>query len=215
MLLQSSWTKVYEAWKDLTSMLVRGYNHFNFPAWTVPSLYVVGKYLRLFAIRSDAERTRAASFPTTGASLMQDDFDPEAEKQAQLRDCEQHLKRIFTLCLNDRYVRLSRKFTSTDLSRAELHESRKWGIYYVINLLFKTYFKLNSASLSRTILKTLAVYKEKGDMPPLEAYPKSHRVTFKYYEGVLFFLEENYLEVGGCTLLHFTIPLTPTRQRNI
>lgn len=33
---------------------------------------------------------------------MQDDFDPEAEKQAQLRDCEQHLKRIFTLCLNDR-----------------------------------------------------------------------------------------------------------------
>lgn len=176
---KSSWTKVYEAWKDLTSNLIRGYNHFNFPAWTVPSLYVVGKYLRLFAIRSDTERTRAASFPTTGASLMQDDFDPETEKQAQLRDCEQHLKRIFTLCLND---------------RAELHESRKWGIYYVINLLFKTYFKLNSASLSRTILKTLAVYKEKGDMPPLESFPKSHRVTFKYYEGVLFFLEENYLE---------------------
>jgi COP9 signalosome complex subunit 12 len=92
---------------------------------------------------------------------------------------------------------LSRSCTDADLSRAELHESRKWGIYYVINLLFKTYFKLNSASLSRTILKTLAVYKEKGDMPPLESFPKSHRVTFKYYEGVLFFLEENYLEVGG------------------
>ncbi|KAK0384207.1 hypothetical protein NLU13_8295 [Sarocladium strictum] len=176
---KSSWTKVYESWRDLTSTLVRGYNQFNFPAWTVPSLYVIGKYLRLFAIRSDAERSRGASLPATGASLMQDDFDPESEKQAQLRDCEQHLKRIFTLCLND---------------RAELHESRKWGIYYVINLLFKTYFKLNSASLSRTILKTLAVYKDKGDMPPLEAFPKSHRVTFKYYEGVLFFLEENYIE---------------------
>lgn len=33
-------------------------------------------------------------------------------------------------------------------------------------------------------------------MPPLEMFPKSQRVTFKYYEGVLFFLEENYLEVG-------------------
>lgn len=31
-------------------------------------------------------------------------------------------------------------------------------------------------------------------MPPLESFPKSQRVTFKYYEGVLFFLEENYTE---------------------
>lgn len=33
-------------------------------------------------------------------------------------------------------------------------------------------------------------------MPPLESFPKSQRVTFKYYEGVLFFLEENYTEAG-------------------
>ena len=32
-------------------------------------------------------------------------------------------------------------------------------------------------------------------MPPLNAFPASQRVTFKYYEGVLFFLEENYVEV--------------------
>ncbi|KAH6999877.1 hypothetical protein EDB80DRAFT_725658 [Ilyonectria destructans] len=176
---KSSWTKVYESWKELTSMLIRGYNSYNFAAWTIPSLYMVGKYLRLFAIKSDEERNRTANDPTVGASLMQDDFDSEADKQGQLRDCEQHLKRIFTLCLND---------------RAPLEESRKWGIYFIINLLFKTYFKLNSASLSRTILKTLAVYKDKGDMPALEMFPKSQRATFKYYEGVLFFLEENYVE---------------------
>lgn len=80
------------------------------------------------------------------------------------------------------------------MTRASLEESRKWGIYFVINLLFKTYFKLNSASLSRTILKTLMAYR--GDMPPLEMFPKSQRVTFKYYEGVLFFLEENYVQVS-------------------
>lgn len=76
-----------------------------------------------------------------------------------------------------------------------MDQSRKWGIYFIINLLFKTYFKLNSASLSRTILKTLSVYNDKGDMPPLDAFPKAQRVTFKYYEGVLFFLEENYVQV--------------------
>jgi COP9 signalosome complex subunit 12 len=32
-------------------------------------------------------------------------------------------------------------------------------------------------------------------MPDLASFPKSQRVTFKYYEGVLFFLEENYVEV--------------------
>jgi COP9 signalosome complex subunit 12 len=90
-------------------------------------------------------------------------------------------------------------------SRAPLEESRKWGIYFVINLLFKTYFKLNSASLSRTILKTLAVYNDKGDMPPLEMFPKSQRVTFKFYEGVLLFLEENYNKVSVLLLVKATV----------
>ena len=65
---------------------------------------MIGKYLRLFAIKSDEERRRTSADPSGGASLMQDDFDPELESQGQLRDCEQHLKRMFTLCLNDRYV---------------------------------------------------------------------------------------------------------------
>lgn len=99
---QSTWTKAYEAWRDLTSVLIRGYNSFGFEAWTIPSLYMVGKYLRLFAIKSDEERSRSSVDPAAGATIMQDDFDPEQEKQQQLRDCEQHLKRIFTLCLNDR-----------------------------------------------------------------------------------------------------------------
>lgn len=37
---------------------------------------------------------------------------------------------------------------------------------------------------------------ETGTLPPLEAFPKSQRVTFKFYEGVLYFLEENYLQVS-------------------
>ncbi|GKT64651.1 COP9 signalosome complex subunit 12 [Colletotrichum tofieldiae] len=172
----SSWTKVYETWKEFTTALIRGYTNYGFEAWTIPCLYTAGKHLRLFAISSDEERNTTDA--AANAMELGDDFDPDLEKQKQLRDCEQQLKRIFTLCLSD---------------RAPLEDSRKWAIYFVINLLFKTYFKLNSASLSRTILKALST--NRGDMPPLEAFPKSQRVTFKFYEGVLFFLEENYVEV--------------------
>lgn len=78
-------------------------------------------------------------------------------------------------------------------NRAPLEESRKWGIYNIVNLLFKTYFKLNSISLSKNILRALQA--SKGDLPELDAFPKSHQVTFKYYVGVILFLEEDYVQV--------------------
>ena len=77
--------------------------------------------------------------------------------------------------------------------RAALEDSRKWGIYNIINLLFKTYFKLNNIALSKNILNAIQAYR--GDMPGLEAFPMSHQVTFKYYVGVISFLDENYVEV--------------------
>ena len=77
--------------------------------------------------------------------------------------------------------------------RAPLEDSRKWALYYTTNLLFKTYFKLNSVSLSKNILRALSA--SRTDMPELESFPKSHIVTFKYYVGVISFLEEDYKQV--------------------
>ncbi|KAI7786676.1 cop9 signalosome complex subunit 12 [Diaporthe eres] len=170
-----SWTTVYQAWKDMTLFLKRGYQEFGFEAWTIPCLYTAGKYLRVFAIKADDERGLNAA--DSGAANLGDDFDPEMEAHQTLEECARHLNGLFSLCLTD---------------RAPVQESRKWAIYYIINLLFKTYFKLNKARLSRTILKNLHAYK--GNMPQLDQFPKSQQVTFKYYEGVLFFLEENYVE---------------------
>lgn len=107
-------------------MLIRGYNNFGFEAWTIPSLYMVGKYLRLFAIKSDEERSRSSADPVAGDTLMQDDFDPDLMKQGQLRDCEQHLKRIFTLCLNDRYV-FAGRLLALILTFATGHPSKSRG----------------------------------------------------------------------------------------
>jgi COP9 signalosome complex subunit 12 len=97
----ASWTKVYDAWKEVTSAIVRGYQNYGFEAWTIPCLYTVGKHLRLFAIRSDAERKSAG--PVTNNMEFGVEVDADTEEQQQLRDCEQQLKRIFTLCLTDRY----------------------------------------------------------------------------------------------------------------
>jgi len=175
----------------MTNALIRGYTNCGFEAWTVPCLYVAGKYMRIFAIKAD----EATGVSTGVVSNFGDDFNPEAEKNEKLEDCARQLNRIFQLCLSDRSVILeSNKVAFTDeLRRADLEESRKWGIYNIINLLFKTYFKLNSISLSKNILNAIRAYK--GDMPTLDAFPKAHQVTFKYYVGVILFLEENYVEV--------------------
>ncbi|KAI1636475.1 PCI domain-containing protein [Biscogniauxia mediterranea] len=172
---KSSWVKVYAAWKELTLLVIRGYTNHGFENWTIPCLYVAGKYLRQFAIRADTERN--SSNNDAAMTSFRDDVDPTAEENKQLHDCTNHLTKIFQICLTD---------------RAPLEASRKWGVYYAINLLFKTYFKLNSESLAKPVLQ--AVSAGRTDMPSIDKFPKSQQVTFKYYEGVLSFLEENYVE---------------------
>ncbi|KAH6634112.1 hypothetical protein B0J18DRAFT_415323 [Chaetomium sp. MPI-SDFR-AT-0129] len=174
------WTKVYEAWTELLNVLIRGYQNSGFEAWTIPCLYTVCKHLRVFAMQADEERNHSSAFDDTAAAL-QDDFDPETNKRQKLEDCARALSRVFMLCQTD---------------RASLEESRKWGSYYIANLLLKTYFKLNSASLSKNILNSLRVGTR--DMPKFSAFPKSQQVTFKYHEGVLAFLEENYVLAEEC-----------------
>lgn len=107
----ASWTKVYELWKDLTLQVIRGYTHYDFENWTIPCLYVAGKYLRLFAMRADEERKTTED---TSMTVLQDDFDPEAEEHKWLEDCARHLNRIFQTCLNDRYLRSPMRFPLRD-----------------------------------------------------------------------------------------------------
>ena len=72
------------------------------------------------------------------------------------------------------------------------------------NLQFKTYFKLNSISLCKNVLRAISA--GTTDMPDLSVFPKSHIVTFKYYVGVIKFLEEDYAAV---------CPGTPNMLANI
>ncbi|KAL8806135.1 MAG: hypothetical protein Q9182_001536 [Xanthomendoza sp. 2 TL-2023] len=145
--------KVYEAWKEVMNLVIRGYSgSAGFAAWTLPVLYTAGKYLRVFAIKADEEQAAKVG---NGAIHMEadgigDDVTSGAfEKNERLEDAARVINRVFTLCISDRYVDTYHqsilstiKLSAWLFSRAPMEDSRKWGLYHTTNLLFKTYFKV-------------------------------------------------------------------------
>ncbi|EXJ73310.1 uncharacterized protein A1O5_03070 [Cladophialophora psammophila CBS 110553] len=171
------WSKAFDSYRELCNHLVRGYTNFGFQAWTVPCLSVAGKYLRMIAMRADSENKAKEGNGDVFASGFSDDIMGDTNKNEKLEQAAWTINRMFTICLSD---------------RAEENESRRWGIYSTTNLLFKTYFKLNSVSLTKNVIRALEAAAD--DIPNLVRFPKSHQCTFKYYRGVIEFLQENYTD---------------------
>ena len=48
-------------------------------------------------------------------------------------------------------------------------------------------------ALTKNVLRALEA--SASEIPPLTSFPTSHIVTFKYYRGVIAFLDERYTEV--------------------
>jgi hypothetical protein len=85
---------------------------------------------------------------------------------------------------------ISKAFSSCVTDRTSSYEmSRKWGIYYVVGLVLKSYFRVRRISLSKNVLRALEVNQ---DIPLLQEYPRAHQVTYRYYLGMLSFLNEDY-----------------------
>lgn len=107
------------------------------------------------------------------------DADFHAKYQGQRSDCMEEAARIiakaFGNCMTDR--------TSPP------DQSRKWGVYYVVGLVLKCYFRVKRISLSKNVLRALEA---NNDIPPLSSYPRSHQVTYRYYLGMLSFLNEEF-----------------------
>lgn len=109
--------KVYEAWKEVTNLLIRGYSSAGFGAWTMPCLYVAGKYLRVFAIKADEEQARNLGGDggpiKMEADGLGDDITGPGEKNERLEDAARVINRVFTLCISDRYVDVPCQSTSS------------------------------------------------------------------------------------------------------
>lgn len=150
----ASVVSLFNAWKKVAHTLIRGYSvPSGLPAWTLPCLYTVGKYLRIFAINADIEAASQGS-----ADLgFQDEISPDVEKNGNLEEAARIINRMFTLCLSD---------------RAALEESRKWGIYYMTNLLFRIYFKVNGTRKSPLSNQPLISFLDQLCRPHKEPSPR-------------------------------------------
>lgn len=95
------------------------------------------------------------------------------EKGENLEEAARLINKAFTICITD---------------RAPMESSRKWGTYCIIGILFRTYFRLNKQSLTKNVLRAVAV----SELPDLSFFPKAHIVTWKYYLGVIAFMGEDY-----------------------
>lgn len=168
------WTKAFEAYKELCNHLIRGYTNHGFHAWTIPCLQTAGKYLRMIANKADRE-ARAGNNDDLANALSDDVINTNVHEK--LEQAAWVINRMFTVCLSD---------------RSDLSDSRKWGIYSTTNLLFKTYFRLNSLSLTKNVIRALEAADD--DLPPLHLFPKPQQCTFKYYRGVVDFLQEKYAD---------------------
>lgn len=94
-----TWTKAFDAYKDMCNQLIRGYSSNGFQAWTVPCLYTAGKYLRMIGIRADAEgRNKDGGF---GDGFSEDVVGTAGSKE-KLEQAAWVINRMFTVCLSDR-----------------------------------------------------------------------------------------------------------------
>ena len=94
------WNEVFEAWKEVVNAMIRGYNNAGFEAWTVPCLYMVGRYLRVFAIKADETTKKSGS--SSGGKVLQDDMVSDFAVNEKLEEAARVINRIFTLCISDR-----------------------------------------------------------------------------------------------------------------
>ena len=97
---EGSAVNVYEAWKEVALALIKGYSSNAFAAWTVPCLYMVGRYVRAFAQHADEAAPKGQS--TGFDASMKDDITSDANRNMKLEDAARVINRAFTICISDR-----------------------------------------------------------------------------------------------------------------
>ncbi|KAI0722381.1 COP9 signalosome complex subunit 12 [Cerioporus squamosus] len=131
---------------------------------------LVSLFLRFFALNTGW--TLPALF-----SILRDlrDLAFDVKGTANMEEAARIISKAFSNCVIDR--------------QSPIQESRKWGVYYVVGLILKCYFRVKRVSLAKNILRAIDA---NPDIPPLSQYPRSHQVTYRYYIGMLGFLNEDF-----------------------
>ncbi|NWH77718.1 PCID2 protein, partial [Piaya cayana] len=113
----------------------------------LPIMYAVALDLRIFANNADQQLVKK------GKGKVGDTL----EKAAEL------LMSCFRVCASD--------------TRAGIEDSKKWGMLFLVNQLFKIYFKINKLHLCKPLIRAIDSSNLKDD------YSMAQRVTYRYYVG--------------------------------
>ncbi|KAG8831815.1 COP9 signalosome (CSN) subunit [Serendipita sp. 399] len=158
--------RLEEAYKE-QAMMVNAFLRF-FGAqtnWVLVPLWVVLVELRQLAHDVRGEITKPG--------------DAELYNQQKATTCCEDAARLcnkaFTICVTDR--------------TSQPTESRKWGVYRAVNIVLKCYFKVNRTNLSKNVIRAIEA---NADLPALEQFEMADQVTYRYYQGLLALLDENY-----------------------
>uniref|UniRef100_A0A4W4FJ98 PCI domain-containing protein 2 n=1 Tax=Electrophorus electricus TaxID=8005 RepID=A0A4W4FJ98_ELEEL len=115
--------------------------------WALPVMFAVTLDLRIFANNAEQQLLKK------GKGKVGDMLEKAAE---QLMSC-------FRVCASD--------------NRAGIDDSKKWGMLFLVNQLFKIYFKINKLHLCKPLIRAIDSSNLKDD------YSMAQRVTYKYYVG--------------------------------
>lgn len=72
--------------------------------------------------------------------------------------------------------------------RSSAEETKKAGVLFMASSLFKIYFRLKSVALCKNVIRGV----DNAGLLAGFAIPMAHRVTYRYYMGVLCFLQQEY-----------------------
>ncbi|KAF0690833.1 Aste57867_17821 [Aphanomyces stellatus] len=124
--------------------------------WLVPLLQRLTYDTRILAQHADMELSQKRGVEVTES----------------LENAEQHLKKGFSMTIND---------------RAAPELSKKPTTLYIVNQLFKIYFRLNKINLCGNVIQ--AINKQN-----FSQFEKRDQVTYKYYLGRIRMFEDKYSE---------------------
>ncbi|CAF95778.1 unnamed protein product [Tetraodon nigroviridis] len=115
--------------------------------WALPVMFAVALDLRIFANNAEQQLQKKN----------------KGQPSEMLEKAAEHLMSCFRICASD--------------NRAGIDDSKKWGMMFLSNQLFKIYFKINKLHLCKPLIRAIDSSNLKND------YSQAQKVTYKYYVG--------------------------------
>uniref|UniRef100_A0A3Q3IPT0 PCI domain-containing protein 2 n=1 Tax=Monopterus albus TaxID=43700 RepID=A0A3Q3IPT0_MONAL len=139
-----------EAYKFQTLVVqsfLRAFQSHKEENWALPVMFAVTLDLRIFANNAEQQLQKKG----------------KGQPGEMLEKAAEQLMSCFRVCASD--------------NRAGIEDSKKWGMMFLSNQLFKIYFKINKLHLCKPLIRAIDSSNLKNDYSPAQ------KVTYKYYVG--------------------------------